>query len=292
LSETLRDALDIAAADLRADLHRYCARLTGSVFDGEDIVQDTLARAYAGINQLAADTPLKPWLFRIAHNRAIDHVRSRAVRATDPMEAAAHVADETGLDPAEAVLRQEAVATALDRFLLLPTVQRSAVILKDVLGHSLEDIASLLDLSVNAVKAALHRGRGRLKEINADPAPEPVRKLASAQALLFARLFNARDWDALRALLAEDARLNVITKPARSGKADVGFYFTRYSEMQDWRLAPAWLEGREVFAVFETGDLPRYFVEVDWRDGQIITMRDFYHARHVTEGAAIVLAGD
>src|SRR6201999_4046403 len=115
-----------------------------------------------------ADMPqLRPWLFRIAHNRALDLLRSRALRQTQPIEAASEVTDETNLDPMEVLMRQEAVKTAVSRFAELPLPQRSVVILKDVLDESLKDIAELLNLSVDAVKAHLARGRARLREINA-----------------------------------------------------------------------------------------------------------------------------
>ena len=65
-------------------LHRYCARLTGSVIDGEDVVQDAIARGLAALDTLEASTPMRAWLFRIAHNRALDLLRSRAVRAAEP----------------------------------------------------------------------------------------------------------------------------------------------------------------------------------------------------------------
>ncbi len=68
---------------VRPELHRYCARLTGSVIEGEDIVQETLARAFYKLS-LAAEVPaLRPWLFRIAHNTAIDFLKSHGHRYTD-----------------------------------------------------------------------------------------------------------------------------------------------------------------------------------------------------------------
>jgi RNA polymerase sigma factor (sigma-70 family) len=145
--------------DLRPELHRYCARLTGSVVDGEDVVQDSLASAFVALKTLEAAPSMRAWLFRIAHNRALDLLRSRALRATEPLEAAAETPDSQAADPLEALMRQEALRTAVSRFVDLPTAQRSVVILKDILGHSLEDIAALLDTTVNAVKGHLARGR-------------------------------------------------------------------------------------------------------------------------------------
>src|SRR5947209_14571772 len=70
-------------ADVRPELLRYCARMTGSIADGEDVVQDTLGRAYYELSQLETLPPLRPWLFRIAHNRAIDHWRREARRRSE-----------------------------------------------------------------------------------------------------------------------------------------------------------------------------------------------------------------
>ena len=80
------------------------------------------------------------WLFRIAHNRALDLLRSGAIRAAEPIEAAHEVANSGSPDPVEVLMRREAIETAVSRFVELPTVQRSVVILKDVLDQSLEEI--------------------------------------------------------------------------------------------------------------------------------------------------------
>jgi RNA polymerase sigma factor (sigma-70 family) len=167
-SPTARQAQLLAlASELRPELHRYCARLMGLVIEGEDVVQDAFARAFIALDELQEDPPLRAWLFRIAHNRALDLLRSRAIRAAEPIEAALEVADPESPDPVEVLMRRDAVETAVSRFVELPTVQRSVVILKDVLDQSLEEIAAMLDLTVNAVKAHLARGRARLKAINA-----------------------------------------------------------------------------------------------------------------------------
>lgn len=283
------------AAEVRPELHRYCARLTGSVIDGEDVVQDAIAKGLAALSMLEAATPLRGWLFRIAHNRALDLLRSRAIRAAEPIEAAEQMPDAETPDPLEVLMRQDAVRTAISRFVELPPVQRSAIILKDVLDHSLEDIADLLDLTVNAVKAHLARGRARLKEINAQARPAPAPRTAPSPAVQrYAMLFNRRDWDGLRALLADDVRLNQATYPPRAGAADVGRFFSFYDRFAPVRLVPAWLEGREVIAVFEVGsDRPDYFMWLEWRDdGQIAFIHDYRHARYVAEGAELVLAED
>ena len=288
-----REAFSALADAVRPDLHRYCARLTGSVFDGEDVVQDTLARAYAALPELKELPPLRPWLFRIAHNRAIDLMRSRARRATDPFDASAwDQPDPDAVDAEEMLMRREAVGTAVSRFVELPTPQRSAVILKDVLDLSLAEIAALLGLSVDAVKAHLARGRARLREINARAVEPAAPRPASDAAVRYAALFNAGDWDGLRAMLADDVRLDLVAKPARTGAADVGVYFTVYARMAEMRLVPAWVEGREAFAVFAgaASETPSYVVLVEWRGERIRVIRDFHYARYAIEGLGIDLA--
>ena len=280
-------------AELRPELHRYCARLMGSVIDGEDVVQDTMARALAALDEIAEMPQLRPWLFRIAHNRALDLLRSRMLRKTDPIEAASDVADEASADPMETLMRQEAVETAVSRFSELPLVQRSVVILKDVLDEPLKDIADLLDLTVDAVKAHLARGRARLREINAQAATLAAAKPASEAVARYVALFNAQNWDGLRALLADDVRLHQSTYPARAGSAEVGRFFTIYATFGHVRLEPAWVEGREVIAVFEHDAIePNYFMWLEWKDDRISFIRDYRYARYIVDDAKLLLATD
>jgi RNA polymerase sigma-70 factor (ECF subfamily) len=276
--------------DLRPELHRYCARLTGSVIDGEDVVQDSLASAFVALKTLEAAPSLRAWVFRIAHNRALDLLRSRAIRAAEPLEAASETPDSQAADPLEALMRQEAVRTAVSRFVDLPTAQRSVVILKDVLGHSLEDIAVLLDTTVNAVKGHLARGRSRLKEINAEAPPRFVNPSRSPEVARFVALFNQRDWEGLRALLlAHDVKLRQSSHPVRAGAADVGMFFTIYSKMDHLLLTPAWMEGREVVVVFEdrANAKPAYVMWLEWRDGEISFIRDYRYVRYVVADAPL-----
>jgi RNA polymerase sigma factor (sigma-70 family) len=280
------------AGELRPDLHRYCARLMGSVIDGEDVLQDTLVRAFVALQDLDEAPPLRPWLFRIAHNRALDLLRSREVRMAYPIDAAADLADPGQPDPLEMLMHNEAVKTAVSRFVELPTIQRSVVILKDVLDESLIEIAALLDLTVDAVKAHLARGRAHLREINAHARPVPDARPASAAVARYIALFNQRNWDGLRALLADDVKLHQSLHPVRVGRADVGLFFTLYAKMDGVWLAPAWLEGREVIAVFEdrADPKPSYIMWLEWREGQISFIRDYRYVRYVSADAELTLA--
>jgi RNA polymerase sigma factor (sigma-70 family) len=292
MNQDRREELLALAGELRPDLHRYCARLMGSVIDGEDVVQDTLIRAFVALQDLDEAPPLRPWLFRIAHNRALDVLRGREVRMAEAIDAAADVADSAQLDPLEMLMRKEAVKTAVSRFVELPTLQRSVVILKDVLDESLIEIAALLDLTVDAVKAHLARGRAHLREIKANARPLADARPASAAVSRYVALFNQRDWDGLRALLADDVKLHQSLHPLRVGRADVGLFFTLYAEIDGVSLAPAWLEGREVIAVFESraDPKPSYIMWLEWRDGQISFIHDYRYIRYVTADAELTLA--
>ena len=292
---TPRQAQFLALAEkLRPELHRYCARLMGSVIDGEDVVQDTFARAFVALDELEEGAPMRAWLFRIAHNRALDLLRSRAIRAAEPIEAAEELADPEIPDPVEAMMRREAVETAVSRFAELPTMQRSVVILKDVLDQSLEEIAAMLDLTVNAVKAHLARGRARLKTIKAHAPTKPSPRPPSPAVVRYVALFNDRDWDGLRAMLADDVRLIQSSYPLRAGAADVGMFFGIYSRSDPVRLMPAWLDGREVIAVYDGFQAvrPSYFMWLEWKDGRISFIRDYRHVRYVVDDAELVLAPD
>ncbi|WP_316170362.1 sigma-70 family RNA polymerase sigma factor [Bradyrhizobium sp. SZCCHNRI1058] len=291
-SRGARSAELVALAEqLRPELHRYCARLMGSVIDGEDVVQDTLTKALVAVDEMRDVVMLRAWLFRVAHNRALDLLRSRAIRAAEPMEAADGVADDTVPDAVEAMMRDEAIRTAVSRFTELPIPQRSVLVLKDVLDESLADIAALLDLTVDSVKAHLARARARLSEINAVAEARPAARPASDAATRYVSLFNRRDWDGLRALLAQDVKLHQSTHPVRVGPADVGMFFSIYAGMDGVWLAPAWLEGREVIAVFERQGDPRpsYVMWLSWRDGKISFIRDYRYVRYVIADAELAL---
>src|SRR5437870_3394774 len=130
---TERKAFERLLAELRPTLHRYCARMTGSVIDGEDVVQDALLKAFAARASCEAIANPRAWLVRIAHNAALDFLRRRArgpVLETDV---------ELDMIPAHDPPDAEIVSASLRSFMRLATLQRAAVILKDVLGHSLEE---------------------------------------------------------------------------------------------------------------------------------------------------------
>jgi RNA polymerase sigma-70 factor (ECF subfamily) len=144
------------------------------------------------------------------------------------------------------------------------------------------------------VKAALHRGRARLREIAKEPDDTPVPALAEGERSRLAAYvdrFNARDFDAIRDMLAEEVRLDLVSRTRLKGRREVATYVHNYSEVRDWHLVPALLEGRPVVMVRDPGDasgLPAYFILLAWRGGEVADIRDFRYARYVVEGAEFV----
>jgi RNA polymerase sigma-70 factor (ECF subfamily) len=224
------------------------------------------------------------WLLRIAHNAALDLLRRRKrSRIADDDEVLADVADE-----ASAADARVAASTHLRAFLLLPTLQRSSVLLADVLGYSLAEIASLLDTSIAAVKAALHRGREKLRDV-ATTFEGTMPQLAEADRVrlnAYADRFNARDFDALRDLLSEEVRLDLVNRSRLEGRNDVARYFTRYSENPNWRVTPGFADGRAVLLVSDptiAEGRVAYVVVIDWAGEEIAAIRDFRYAPYVMD---------
>src|SRR6202162_6663292 len=165
--------LDRVLVDMRPRLHRYCARMVGSVIDGEDVVQDALIKA---VESFAAGPigNLEGWLFRIAHTTALDFLRRRnRQQALQSAEEVDMIADE-----ADAVSSRQIASASLRTFMRLPVAQRASVILMEVLGCSLTEICQGMDFSLPAVKAALHRGRTQLRELADEPDDRPPPKLS------------------------------------------------------------------------------------------------------------------
>ena len=169
--------LDGLLIRMRPKLHRYCARMTGSVIDGEDVLQDALIKAVESLASSGGIGNPEGWLFRIAHNTALDFLRRRnrqeAFRSGEEVDMIA--------DPADTVLNREIAGASLRTFMRLPVAQRSSVILMDVLGCSLQEVCEVMEFSLPAVKAALHRGRTQLRELADQPDDLPHPKMSESE---------------------------------------------------------------------------------------------------------------
>jgi RNA polymerase sigma-70 factor (ECF subfamily) len=284
---THADQLAALFAALRPRLHRYCARMAGSALDGEDIVQDALLKAAQHYDADSIQQP-QAWMFRIAHNTALDFLRRRsfehALFAEEPAEGFPE--DE---DPAAPEDQLEIARWALRTFARLPVSQRSAVILVDVLGYEASEAGDILDATVPAVKALLHRGRTRLHELGA-LAEEPAALPPGEEALVqeYARRFNARDFDGLRDMLAEGVRLDLVARHRLQGRKQVGNYFGNYAAFPDIRVRAASVEGHSAIVVEpQAGDgaaRQAYVVVFEWNpQRELASIRDFRYGRYVMD---------
>jgi RNA polymerase sigma-70 factor, ECF subfamily len=290
--EITREAFEATLSALRPKLHRYCARMTGSVFDGEDVVQEALGKAFVGFDEGARPDRLEAWLMRIAHNAAIDFLRRRARQEQPLGEGIA----ERLADPASTPEETQIAASSMKAFLALPVAQRSCVVLMDLLGYSLEEIGDMLQYTVASVKASLHRGRERLKavaELAQDEAPAPLTPAQKGLFRSYVDRFNARDFNAIRDMLAEEVWLDMVARSRMKGPDEIaGRYLVNYGEAQDWRFAVGVVDGRPALVAHDPADPSQrvsYFVELDWEGDRLTRIRDYRYARYVTEGAAVHL---
>jgi RNA polymerase sigma-70 factor (ECF subfamily) len=256
---------------LRAPLHAYGMRLTGNVFDAEDLVQEALLRGFAMIGRGDLHGPGSPvanpraYLFRTATNLWLDRQRRRVREARASQEPVATAAD---VGPDE--LRE-----AAERLMIASPQARAAVILKDVFDFSLEEIADQLRTTVGGVKAALSRGRAALH------APEPATGVGPSVELVdrFIDAFRTHDVDTIAAALTESCDIHVPGvgggRGRRGGWVEVGV------QDHDTRLAPAVVGGETVVLCLLDGPSGPTLTDVlrlEEADGLVARIVDYYFA--------------
>ncbi len=270
---TPTDRFEAATAALRRELFAHCYRMSGSVHDAEDLVQETYLRAWRAFDRFEDRSSVRTWMYRIATNVCLTALAGRRRRplpsglggpSPDPhaMPAAARdditwlepvpdrlVVDELG-DPAEVVVMRRRVRLALVAGLqLLPPRQRAALILCDVLAWRAADTAALLDISVVAVKSLLQRARARLAEGAPvdDELAEPTDPGALEVLDRYVRAFEESDFAAIERLLADDAVLEVTGSTTWfAGKSTCAPFMAAQAigVRGEWRMVPIRANGQ------------------------------------------------
>jgi RNA polymerase sigma-70 factor (ECF subfamily) len=278
-----------AAGELRPRLHRFCARMCGSSLDGEDVVQETLADAFYNLASLKDASRFEPWLFRIAYHKCIDFIRRERRREDDvALEEEHDRGDGPESDALSGAPIDEALAALIGE---LPPKERAAVLLKDVLDYSLAEIAGIADTTLAGVKAALHRGRGKLRALEGAPS---VIEFDSDQRKLFeayAEVFNRRDWDALRHLVRADARLEIVGANEGTMSGLGATYSGNYTALPwEWRLSASVVDGQLALVHWKREGAiwkPHTAIRLWWEDGLVTRIRDYVHVGYLMQLAAI-----
>jgi RNA polymerase sigma-70 factor, ECF subfamily len=289
--EETRNRFLAAVKAMRPRLHRFCSRMCGSVLDGEDLVQETLAQAFYYLPSLKDRSRLEPWLFRIAHNKCVDFLRRERKQREDTVPYDEERDPESVPDDAEPA--DEPVDDALATLVAaLPPKERACVLLKDVLDYPLAEITGIVDSTLGGVKAALHRGRAKLHELQHMPSQAELdgqqRRLLEA----YIEHFNRQDWESLRRLIQADARVEIVGITEFS-LSDVGApYFRNYTALPwEWRFSLALVDGEPLIVHWQKAGadwLPRAAVRLWWRDGKVTRIRDYAHVGYLLQHARTV----
>ena len=277
-----RDGDELAFRELtdpfRRELELHCYRILGSLQDAEDMLQETLLAAWRGLDEFQGRASLRTWLYRIATNRCLNLLRSNArrpakevppmpeptppTRLSEPLwlqpypDTRLEGLPDTAPGPAARYETKEAIALAFVAGLQrLPPLQRSALVLRDVLGFSTSESATILDATEASVKGALQRARAALAQRPIDPSRAPLPDSAQERELVgrFAEAFERGDTAAVVALLTDDAWVTMPPYPFEyQGKEDITRFLEDRARVRGalLRLVPTRANGQPAFACY------------------------------------------
>ena len=277
----------------RNDLFRYCRSLTKQPWDAEDLVQDTVAKAYSKLGEVWLDGIQNPkaYLFRIATNTWFDQCRRSGVVLTDNEKAN----EQIDFEPHDNLEIRDALETLLVH---LPAKERVAILLKDVFDYSLEDISVIMETTTGAVKSALFRGRTKMKELNEEK-PSNVTRLYNRPSQLImdslVKTFNDRDMDGMISLFLEHASGEVCgtvqewnRDEIRRGSMGHTIFDGNGKPLPSGYPVAKIVEvfGERLLVIIEKGDLLDDVLRVREEDGKIAGFTSYYFCPEVLEEVA------
>jgi RNA polymerase sigma-70 factor (TIGR02960 family) len=263
----------------RRELQVHCYRMLGSFQDAEDALQETLLAAWQGLQKFEGRASIRTWLYRIATNLCLNSLRSvnrRSAKEWDMPEveppepsrlgevvwlepypdALLDAALKTPLGPEARYQQTEAISLAFVTALqLLPARQRAVLISREVLGYRANEVADMLDSTVESVNSALKRARARLRRLppSGDREPPPAPDSGAERALLaqFVRAWESGDVDALVAVLTADVRVSMPPIPLEyHGRDVVAGFFASLLRRRLHDLVPTRANGQPAFGAY------------------------------------------
>ncbi|CAN5295185.1 sigma-70 family RNA polymerase sigma factor [soil metagenome] len=269
----------------RRELLVHCYRMLGSFQDAEDAVQDALLAAWQGLGAFEGRSSLRTWLYRIATNRCLNALRSASRRpATEWDTAALDLPEPTGLGeivwlepypdsllegsvtvplgPEDSYEQTETISLAFVTALqMLPARQRAVLILREVLGYHANDVADMLDSTVDSVNSALKRARASLQlqlptTGERQPPPPPDSPAEKALVAKFVHAYQAGDIDALVELLTTDVRVSMPPIPLEyQGRDVVQRFYAHVLSHRRYHLVPTRANGQLAFGAYLAGSV-------------------------------------